>query len=290
MEVVALFATSDKRSIFNGKEISNSYILIFMSIVLAVSGSAYFFENRKLAKKKAPLLVPHSLFHVLKEITGNQAPQYLLNLAKEYGPIFTLRIPQLSPFCVVTCPKVARLVLEGDKSLCIRGADKGDAYKNFCGMTDGHPTIFTKKTEGEGWGDARKGCAPSFSKPNIERLFPTINSKVAEFCGILGSFADSGQPCEHIEIWFVRLTIDFISTTMLGVDFNTLGGKSEGEDFKVFLNELPSVIHEVALKQIVNPFRPFCFWIPEVRETKKKCPEINHGCKTNSSTACDCTD
>lgn len=243
---------------------SNSYLFI----VVVGLGTVFLMLRRK-SKKKLPLVVPHSIFRVVREMSGSQGPQYLLKLAKQYGPMFTIRMPQFMPFCIVTSPKLARLILEGDKSVGVRGCDKGDMFKRFEAATGGYSTMFTRKTN-QDWGVARKGCAPTFSKPNIDKLLPKINSKISEFCNIMDRFAESGKPCEHIETWFVRLTIDFISTTMLGLDFQTLSENSSDNDLKeVFVNVLPALIHEVTLKQVFNPLRAYCFWVPEVRKARK---------------------
>jgi len=197
-----------------------------------------FSKLKKKNKTKQPPVVGHSMFRALRGLTGNQSPTYILDLVKEYGPVFYLPLPSRSPHYVVASPKLARMILEGGNE-CEKA---NHIYSRLNDVTCGYSTIFTKNTEGEGWAGPRKACAPCFSMSNIERKLPELRGKVKELCEIIGKFADSGESITKMETWFVKLTLDFISSSMFGVDFQALGGKSNNEMLKS-LDELQFILN-----------------------------------------------
>lgn len=72
------------------------------------------------------------------------------------------------------------------------------------------------------WDWARKNLSPAFSNTNLVKTLPEIHKKTAEFTDILDQHIDEGKDLEDFSRWMVKLTIDFISTTMFATDFQTL--------------------------------------------------------------------
>lgn len=73
---------------------------------------------------------------------------------------------------------------------------------------------------------------------------PAIQLKTSQFTDILDQHIAEGKILADLTSWMVKLTIDFISTTMFATDFKTLGhggqeGESEGE---VYLTHMPKAI------------------------------------------------
>ena len=94
------------------------------------------------------------------------------------------------------------------------------------------------------WDWARKSVSPAFSITNLVATLPVIQMKITQFTDILDQHIKEGKVLNDLTSWMVKLTIDFISTTMFATDFKTLGnggqvGESEGE---VYLTHMPKAI------------------------------------------------
>eukprot|EP01041_Mallomonas_annulata_P016441 gene16441-34309_t len=192
-----------------------SLLVAFVTLTITIGTVFLMWTNLKKRKgqKNIPRRIRQSAFHSAFEILSPRALEYLLGLVKEYGKVFRMVLP-LEEFVVVTDPALARLILEGDIKKSIKGSDKGLIYRRFNALTCGHQSVFTKLTEGEGWEVARKGLAPSFSMANINKRFDSLQNKVNEFCQIMDTFAISGETVLKMDQWMVKLTLDFISTSM----------------------------------------------------------------------------
>lgn len=91
---------------------------------------------------------------------------------------------------------------------------------------------------------ARKGVSPAFSITNLNHHLPEIRLKMVEFTAILNQHVDKMKPMLDFPSWMVKLTIDFISTTMFKGDFHTLGSDDSPvqTDGQVYLINIPLVI------------------------------------------------
>jgi cytochrome P450 len=91
---------------------------------------------------------------------------------------------------------------------------------------------------------ARKGISPAFSKINLDKRLPEIRQKMAQFSAILDQHIDGNKPLIDFPSWMVKLTIDFISTSMFDNDFKTIENDSSliESDGKVYLTNLPITI------------------------------------------------
>jgi cytochrome P450 len=143
----------------------------------------------------------------------------VLEWTRTIGPDIRISMPQMAPFCIITSPRLAKIVLEGDSSASpkMKAWDKpSHIYKKFDPLACGHSTVFTKTTEGEGWDWARKGCAPSFSQTNILKRLSLMQGKINEFCDIVDKdYVQTGNQLTDISDWLVSLTIDFIAVSMV---------------------------------------------------------------------------
>ena len=91
------------------------------------------------------------------------------------------------------------------------------------------------------WDWARKGVAPAFSNTNLLKRLPAIQQKTAEFTDVLDKHIAENKLLTNFSTWMVKLTIDFISTSMFDRDFNTINHpESEvATDGEVYLTQLP---------------------------------------------------
>ena len=64
----------------------------------------------------------------------------------------------------------------------------------------------------------------------------------------------------------VMLAMEILGVTMLEQDFKLLSGQPSKEVLQFFEN-LDIVSRELAHLQISDPFRRFCFWIPDVKKS-----------------------
>jgi hypothetical protein len=77
-----------------------------------------------------------------------------LEESKKLGPVYQISLPlQWAPHFVVCDATLGRLILEGNNSKQIEGGEKRPVIKLFDKMTMNKPSILTKKTHGEDWGE-----------------------------------------------------------------------------------------------------------------------------------------
>jgi cytochrome P450 len=128
-------------------------------------------------------------------------------------------MPQFRPFCIITSPKLVKIIFDGDNSASpkVKPSDKPvHIYQAGLALTGGYTSMFSKLTEGDGWEWARKGCAPSFSQMNLFKRLGMMQNKANEFCEILEKdYVQTGKHLMDFSSWMVSLTIDFIGTSMV---------------------------------------------------------------------------
>jgi len=161
-------------------------------------------------------------------------------------------------------PKLAKLILEGDKTC--KGADKNNYYKYFDSISFGCSSVFTKFTNDDGWDWARKGMAPGFSQMNFQK-------NIEKYCSVLKRAANFFDDHISKELSFdlssliMRLTFDMLTTVLFQIDYNTLENpESLGN---MFLEENKYMRNEFGLKQIGNPFRWLMFWDKDLRRAHR---------------------
>ena len=127
--------------------------------------------------RKYPPVLNESLFSIVAKLQAGMPIIWTYKKAYEQlGPIFRIRMPELGWHYVVAEPKLAKLILEGDKTC--KGADKNNYYKSFDSISFGYSSVFTKFTHGDGWDWARKGIAPGFSQMNFQK-------NIEKYCSVL---------------------------------------------------------------------------------------------------------
>jgi hypothetical protein len=106
---------------------------------------------------KLPPFIKHSFGEFLGEFLKGRNHRFQLQCCRESGqinrlpPLPWMLFPTIS--VVVSDPKLARLVLEGDKDN--RECEKSYKYRNMLPITRGVWTMAIKRTWGEGWDSAR---------------------------------------------------------------------------------------------------------------------------------------
>ena len=178
----------------------------------------------------------------------------------ELGPIFRIRMPEFRWHYVVVDPKLARLILDGDKTC--KGADKTHLYKRFDSISFGYSVLFTKLTYGDGWDWARKGIAPGFIQTNFQTNIERFCCVVNRAASILDDHISNNLPFD-ISLLITRLTFDMLTIVLFQNDYNTLlDPKSPGN---MFLEEDKYMMKEFGFKQVMNPIRWLMFWDKDLR-------------------------
>eukprot|EP01036_Dinobryon_divergens_P024386 gene24386-32833_t len=197
---------------------------------------------------------PESLLYTIGKVMDGTLPDFILLKLKEMGKVIRLNLPETSYFVVIGEANLARQVFEEE-------IEKPAIYKRFQRITQFNATIFSKKTVGENWDMNRKGVASSFSVSNLSKSLPALHKKVEEFTSILEKNVLQETTFEITDA-MLSLTIDFIASTMFGVDLQTTGGDKHSEGQEI-LREMEIAIKEIALKQGFNPIRSWMFWSSE---------------------------
>lgn len=70
--------------------------------------------------------------------------------------VFQLNMPEWHPFVIVADPKLARLLIEGDKSKGFYPAEKTHHYKQITAMNGGFNMMASRYTDNDGWAATRK--------------------------------------------------------------------------------------------------------------------------------------
>jgi len=249
---------------------SNPYVLVAVTaiaspciLVLIRVGKSYLYPEN------LPPMVEDSIGYTLAQMSSSRSPFFMEEMLHKYGHIYRLFMPIWDPWYVICDPKLARIILEGDKSKEVAGADKAlHIYQRHAATTDNILSMFIKSTFDKSYEIVRKGTAPSFSKNNIIKRKSHLHYVASEFCHIVGQHADNNIILNNVETWCLKLTMDFITSSMFGKNFNSLNGHIE-DDIALFINEIDFVLKEVALKQFMNPLRQYMFWLPDVIRQKQ---------------------
>lgn len=242
----------------------NEWLPVISTSLLLLSFCTIFFLSK--STKKQPPYTAAGYLETVRHFMDGSIPHFLLENATLLGPVFRLRMPEVTPLFAVCDPELVRFILEGDTVREIVGGEKTFHYERLQTATFGCPNMLTRNTYGsDGWDRSRKAVAPSFSYINLYKSLDKLTDRLNEFIDILHNFSRHDQTID-ITSWMVKLTLDFITTSMFGINYETMKGGSEGEEF---LNELSIMLKEYTLKQSFNPFRFLMFWEPEVQRAKK---------------------
>ena len=243
-----------------GRMLFDNIIMTSVSVFAAFTG-IYFLMRLKLSGGKLPPISSEGTLETVAKFQDVTAIHWLLSLMRQLGPVFRIRLPDLQQSTVVIGdPSLSRMIFDEHE-------EKSKVYKNFDGVSNGVPTLFTKRTFHGGWDFARKGVAPSFSMANINKALPKVYKKLDELHEILSKYVSTGAVFDMGHL-MILLTVDFITTTMFDVEYNALSDKPESEGLQL-LNATNIVLKEYALKQMFNPIRFLFFWNKEILEAQK---------------------
>jgi cytochrome P450 len=108
----------------------------------------------------------------------------------------------------------------------------------------------------------RKHLAVSFSSKNLEYTQKVMKECLQKFGKLLKQMTDDGTPF-MLDNMMIRLTLDIITESAFGFNFNTLDGNKDNlGEFYMSENEL--VLKEAA-RSALNPVRKYMFWNEEHR-------------------------
>ena len=219
----------------------DSYLVAVAAAVLlsAIVFNQLFFRRNHVL----PPINPESLLFTASKAFDGTLPDFILLKLKELGKVFRLNMPEMSCFIVIGDANLARQVFEEE-------IEKPSIYKRFERVTQFKSTIFSKKTVGENWEVSRKGVASSFSTNNLSKSLPELHKKVDDFMCILRQNALQ-QTTFEINNLTLSLTMDFITSTMFGVDLQSMSGDKNSEGQKM-LYEMDIALKEIALKVPVS--------------------------------------
>ena len=236
--------------------------------------------------KTLPPMIKYSFMDFFLEFLRGQDHRFQLKMTREHGLTYRLPFPSIIPsVAIATADSVlARLIIEGDTTH--QECEKSFRYSSLNGITNGVPTMLTKRTHGEGWNSSRKAISPSFSNTNLYRLLPGLQMKLNQLKSILDAHVEQKKNFDDISSWMIRLTIDFLTKTMFDVDFGTLHNQSvkNGTNIQIveetftdgqgYVELLGMVVKEVTLNQSLNPLRKYMFWNKEVIAAHEGAKEI----------------
>eukprot|EP00596_Hydrurales_sp_CCMP1899_P000647 CAMPEP_0119046280 /NCGR_PEP_ID=MMETSP1177-20130426/45582_1 /TAXON_ID=2985 /ORGANISM="Ochromonas sp, Strain CCMP1899" /LENGTH=532 /DNA_ID=CAMNT_0007019207 /DNA_START=180 /DNA_END=1774 /DNA_ORIENTATION=+ len=225
-------------------------------------------------KRPMPPMIDLGMLACIRGITSMHSPQWIMDQSRKMKQtIFMLNMPERQPFIIVADPKIARLLIEGDKLKGFHPAEKTHHYKQITAMNGGFNMMASRFTHNDGWAATRKVIAPSFSANNLHKRLPEIYMKSEEFCDILHAHCSSGEPLKDLSEWMTKLTLDVIGVTMFGVDFKALSGDTS-EDVETFMRETPNATKEYFLRQLLNPLRKYLFWNTDVARARASVPKF----------------
>ena len=247
--------------------ISLDFKFIFPFVVLALLAYLTFVilfcRNRKV---NLPPLTKHGLFEIVSSHESGRIIDLVRRSSQELGSVFRVRMPQLRPFIMVTDGALARLILDGDKTRGIPGADKDSIYHRLNAATFDVSNFFTKKTVGEGWERARKAISPSFSNLNIRKKIPLLQTSLSQLCDKLTKYENVAHQFD-LQRLITRFIFDFSTIALFGMCFNALD-ESETDGNKL-LCAIDITMREYLHRQLHNPLRKYFLWDKEVRKAFK---------------------
>jgi hypothetical protein len=205
---------------------------------------------RRRARARLPPMCPMGMAATVREMTARgTTPAWLRRVRRELGAsVFRLNIPCWPHFVVVCHHETAREVLMQPLS------EKPPMYKPMA-RASGCPSMFTKKTFGEGWAPARKGSAHAFTSARISANMAASAPHLSNLDVIMTRYAKGGEPLPVAET-MVRLTVDIIGSTGFGgFRMNALLGSDETSEGRQFMHQLEIALLEFTAKQALNPLR-----------------------------------
>lgn len=255
-----------------------TYGVLKMTIgVLVIMFCYYLFDllNTKQKKLKLPPLVNLPFYDILKVFIRGRFHRFIYICAEELGPVFRIRQFCFRDVYIVCDPKIAHLILEGSNDM--PEGEKANSIKVIDRLTNGTRSILTRKTHGEEWQKVRKNLSPAFSMTSLLKRLPDIQMKCMEFEAILDEHIKNDEPLCDLSQWMTRLTMDFISTAMFRMDFNTLSDDDETSIGHIYLKQFPAAARELIVLQR-NFFRRLQFWSKEnkvAHEAANKIEEVS---------------
>ena len=228
-------------------------------LVVGVLGVAIFkfLTSNKLPKNAFPL-APVGLLESMTKVGNEEAPWFMLDIAKKMGrQSYRLPLP-LGPggAYVVGDWDLARTIQQDPLSEKPR-----QVYRGFDGMTGRKQSIFTVTNANPYHKIARKGSAQAFSKGEVGRMLDISRGAFLQWReGRLNDFVESGEPFDPA-LEMNMMTLDVICKAAFEYDRVTT------EDYENLSHHLEVALREHTFKQTANPLRrTFGYFIPSVRE------------------------
>ena len=231
------------------------FILVLVSITLVF---------RRASKKYR--LPPFTSDIGLSNFIDGSVIRLIYTVSQKIGLVFRIRIPfLLSHYIIVNDENLARKILEGDKSIGLLPGDRTSRIQRINKLFFGCPTLFTRKTRGEGWDWARKAIAPEFSMANISKSILKLHVNLGKLEGVIYQRCEEGKPFDIAKL-MTQFTFNFILAAL----FNLKNNHTEYNDSigNALLDEIEDAVQEYGIKQHMNPLRGYMFWDKEVIRAK----------------------
>ena len=270
-----------------------SFLFASLIFVAHIAYSRLFFNHYK---KGLPPKCNLSLFKLLSSLADGSFRNELFKQSRLIGPVF-----RLTSVSNIFCPTI----ICGDIDMArvvLTTMDKTPQYRVFNFLTNRMPSMFTKRTEKEGWSWARKGVGPSLSNSNIYQTIPALNQELYKLNDYLTVLSKENREFDIASL-MVHFTIDFLTLSMFGECFSTFpdfertcddetaddqtcksklspstqqSQTKQISEGKRFLNELSIGINEVILR--FDPFRTFRFWDKSLHRAEKAAKYLSRFC------------
>lgn len=157
---------------------------------------------------------------------GETSDQNLLNLAKEYGLIFSLNFPFIiGRFIVVGDPVLAKRVL------VTKNYPKASTYKLLNGILGDHSMVSIPG--GKEWADKRKAFNPGFAPAFLKDMVGVMNTKLERFVACIEGDRAAGRPTNMLER-AQTFTADVIVAIAFGEDW----GGTEPHPARLWLTDI----------------------------------------------------
>lgn len=233
-----------------------SMIVALSSVLLSLF---YSWLYSSFHKKGLPPFSNMSILEMLRSAYNGTILADFFNASRHIGPIYCVTSPNNLFFPSVICGDIEllKIVLLGDDAKKYPAMDKSPTYKRFNFMSLGIPSVFTKKTENEGWHWARKGVAPSFSNTNLYQTIPVLNNVLNRLIELMRKMSEEGKEFDIVSLT-IHFTIDFLTLSMFDECFNTLADfekpfdEATSSDGKKFLNAMTGRTRTVSTLTITS--------------------------------------
>jgi hypothetical protein len=124
---------------------------IYFLVPFFLAGIFCYWNHRR---SRLPPVCSLYLGEVLELYFKGQIHHKMHEIALDIGLVYRLFVPFLWQHHFIICDAaLARLILEGDTSRKIEAGDKLERMKVFDKISMNQPSILSKKTHGEGWGE-----------------------------------------------------------------------------------------------------------------------------------------